>query len=215
VRLGGFGLGDLYGDVADASKLLDRVLGIVEGLAVPAGLVLHLGDALSFDRFGDYDRRLSSGARRFLVGAVDGGEVVAIDLDRVPAEGPGPAGVGVEIPAVHGLAPLAEAVDVDDGRKVVEPAERRMLEGLPHRALGDLAVSAEAPYAVRKPVELLPGEGDADRDRQALAERAGRDVHPRQYRSGVAFEAASHLPESEELFLADRSRRFVDRVEQR
>jgi hypothetical protein len=115
---------------------------------------------------------------------------------------------------VHRLAALAEAVDVDNHDQVVETGERRVLEGLPHRALGHLAVSAERPDAVRDAVEALPGEGDADRDRQALAERAGRHVHPGQNRGRVSLEPAPELPEGEELLVRDRAGRLVDRVDE-
>src|SRR5207248_1236234 len=77
------------------------------------------------------------------VGGVDGGDVVAVADDRVPAEGPGPLGVGVEVPAVHGLARLAQAVDVDDGGDVVEAVVGGVLERLPDGALGDLRVAAQ------------------------------------------------------------------------
>ena len=117
------------------------------------------------------------------VGAVDLLEVVPVDLDRLPAEGLGPLRVRVEIPAVHRLAALAEPVHVDDRGQVLELVERGVLERLPHRALGHLAVAAQAPDAVREPVEVLAGERHADRDRQPLAERAGGDVDPRDARA--------------------------------
>ena len=57
------------------------------------------------------------------VGGVDCLDVVAVDLDRVPAERLEPARVRGEVPAVHRLAALAEPVDVDDRGEVVELVE--------------------------------------------------------------------------------------------
>ncbi len=153
--------------------------------------------------------------QRLLVRAVDRLDVVPVDLDRSPAERLDAARVRSDVPAVHRLAALAEPVDVEDRDQVVEPGERRVLERLPHRALGELAVAAEAPDAVRQPVELLAGERDADRDRQPLAERARRDVDPGDLRRRVAFEARPELAKREQLLVGDRARRLVDGVEQR
>jgi hypothetical protein len=56
---------------------------------------------------------------------------VAVDLDGVPAERARLVGVRVQIPAVHRLATLAKAVDVENHRQVVQAVERRVLERLP------------------------------------------------------------------------------------
>ena len=98
---------------------------------------------------------------------VDRLHVVAVDLDRMPAEGLGPLRVRVEIPAVHRLAALAEPVHVDDRDQVVELLVPGVLERLPHRALGHLAVAAQHPDPVREPVEPLARERDPDAVRQA------------------------------------------------
>ena len=116
---------------------------------------------------------------------------------------------------MHRLAALAEPVDVDDGYEVVELAVGRVLEGLPHRALGHLAVAAERPDAVGDPVESLPRQGDADRDGQPLPQRAGRHVDPGKDRSRVPLEPAAELAECQELLVVDRSDRLVDGVEER
>ena len=190
-------------------------LGIVERLAVPALLVLDGLHALALDRARDDRRRPAGRRQRLLVRAVDRVDVVPVDLDRRPAERLDAPRVRREIPAVHRLAALAEPVDVEDRDQVVEPRERRVLERLPHRALGELAVAAEAPDAVRQPVELLAGERHADRDRQPLAERAGRDVDPRELRRRVSLEPRAELAEGQQLLVGDRAGRLVDGVEQR
>jgi hypothetical protein len=69
------------------------------------------------------DRRPIGGHDRLLVGVVDRVDVVAVDLDRPPSAGLCAVAVGAQVPAVHGLAALAEAVDVDDRGQVVEVLE--------------------------------------------------------------------------------------------
>ena len=180
-----------------------------------AVLVLDVGIALALDRLRDDHDRLARDVDRLGVGAVDRLDVVAVDLDRVAAEGARAVGVGVEIPAVHRLAALAEPVHVEDRDEVVELEVRRVLERLPLRALGDLAVAAERPDAERQPVELLAGERHADRVRQALAERAGRDVDPRDPRRRVPLEDRVELPVRQQLLLRDRAGGAEHRVEER
>src|SRR5439155_21569933 len=104
VRLGAaVRLRHLDDDVADAAELLDRLRGVVERLAVPARLVLDLLDPFSLERLGDHDGRLPGGGDRFGVPAVDRLDIVAVDLDRVPAARLRAVGVRVEVPALHGL----------------------------------------------------------------------------------------------------------------
>ena len=196
-------------------ELLDRAFGILERLAVLAGLVLDRLDALALLRAGDDHRRLAGRLARLGVGRVDRGVVVAVDRDRVPAERLGPLDVDVEVPADHRLARLPEAVDVDDRRQVVEAVEGGVLERLPHRALGHLRVTAQAPHAVGQPVELLARGRHADRDRQALAERARGHVDPRDDRDRVALELRAELAEREQLLVRDRPGRLEHRVVQR
>jgi hypothetical protein len=179
-------LRDVDDVAADAAQLLHGLLG--DGLAVPAVLVLDLRVALALDRARDDRRRLASRRLRLAVGRVDRLDVVAVDLDRMPAERPEAIRERGQVPAVHRLAPLAEPVDVDDRGQVVELVERSVLGRLPHRPLGHLAVAAEHPDARRQPVELLRRERHADADRQALAERARGDVDPRQHRRRVPLE---------------------------
>ena len=116
---------------------------------------------------------------------------------------------------VHRRAGLAEPVDVDDRGQVVEPVEAGLLEGLPHRALGHLGVAAEAPDAIREPVQALAGEPDADADRQALAEGAGGHVDPGRTGRGMALDPAAEPAEGEHLVVADRAGRLEHRVQQR
>src|SRR4029453_7637787 len=141
--------------------------------------------------------------------------VVAVDLDRMPAEGPRTLGVDVEVPAEHRLAPLPETVDVENRGEVVELVVGGVFERLPHGPLGGLAVAAENPGTERDTVEVLPSERDADPDRKALAERAGRNVDPRENRRRMTLEAAAERPVGQELVVRDRVGRPVDSVQER
>ena len=116
---------------------------------------------------------------------------------------------------MHGRAALAEPVDVDDRDQVVEAGVAGLLEGLPHRALGQLGVAAEHPDPEVGALEPLAGERDPDRDRQALAERAGGDVDPGDLRRRVALQARAELAEGEQLLVVDRAGHLVHAVEQR
>src|SRR5829696_9764388 len=172
VRIAALGRRDPHRDVALAAELRDRGLGIVERLAVLAGLVLDRRYALALLGPGDDHGRRPGRRDRLVERGGDRVDVVAVDGDRVPAERLGAADVAVEVPADHRLARLAEPVDVDDRGQVVQLVERRVLERLPDRALGHLRVAAQAPDPVRQPVEPLARQRHADCDRQPLAERA-------------------------------------------
>ena len=143
------------------------------------------------------DHRRDVGGERLRVGRVDRLDVVAVDLLHVPAAGGGAGRQRRGVPLVHRRAALAEPVDVDDRDHVVEPGVAGVLEGLPHRALGQLGVAAENPDAEVGRLEPLAGQRDPDRDRQALAERSGRHVDPGDFRRRVALQARAELAEGE------------------
>ena len=89
------------------------------------------------------------------------------------------------------------------------------LERLPHRALGHLRVAAQRPDPVRQAVEVLAGVGDANRDRQSLAQRSGGHVDPRQDGRRVALDPAAEPAEGEHLLVLDGAGRLVHGVQQR
>ena len=182
---------------------------------MPAVLVLDGRYALSLQRPRDDDRRSPCRRDRATERVVDRLDVVPVDLDRVPTECLCACEIGVEIPADHRLAALAEPVHVDDRRQVVELEVRGVLEGLPHGALGHLAVTAEHPDARGQPLEVFRRECHADADRQSLSERSGRDVDPRDARGRVALEHAPVRAVVEDLLVGDDTRGPVDRVQQR
>ena len=213
VRLRGLRLGDVDDDVANPAELLDRLLG--DRLAVPAVLVLDLRVALPLDRLGDDRGRLARRRLGLLVGRVDLLDVVTVDLDRVPAARFEPAREVREVPAVHRLAALPEAVDVDDRRQVVKFVKGSVLDRLPHRPFGHLAVAADHPDAKRQLVEPLARQRHPDPDRQPLPERAGRDVDPREHRRRMSLEAGAELPVRAELLFAEDAGRAEEPVHQR
>jgi hypothetical protein len=124
--------------VRPAAELVDRRGRIGERLAVEAVAVLDGLDAAALVGAGNDGDGTGLVARRLAIGAVDLRDVVAVDLDRDPAERPGAGGIRGGVPAEHGLAALAEPVHVDDQHEVVQPRGGRPGQRLPHRALGHL-----------------------------------------------------------------------------
>ena len=212
-------LGAAQHQVADAAELGDGPVGHVgrERLAVPAVLVLDLGEALALDRLGQDHRRPAArgvpGERHRLV---DGGEVVPVDRQHPRAERLHPPRVLRQVPADVGLAALAEPVDVGDRDQVRQPVVGGLVERLPDRALGQLAVPAQHPDPVREPVQVPARQRDPDAVGQPLAERAGGDVDPRQDRRGVALQPLAEAPVAgHQLVLRHDPGRLEHRVQQR
>ena len=212
---GTVGLRDVDVDGADVAELLDRLVGILQRLAVLALFVGRLRRAEALDRPGDDHRRPVADRHRLCVGAVDRLDVVAVDLDRRPAAGLGAPRVRAQVPAAHRLAKLAEPVDVDDHHEVAQPLHAGVLNGLPDRALRHLGVTAQRPHAVRQAVELPRAERDPGGDRHPLCQRAGGDVHPGQRRGGMALEPRAELAEREQLLVGDRTGSGEHGVEER
>ena len=188
-----------HDEAAQPAELLDRRVGILERLAVKPVAVLHGAHALALDRARDDRDRLAVARQRLLVGVVDLRDVVAVDLERAPPERLRPPRVGGGIPAQHRLAALAEAVDVDDRDQVVQRLVAGVVKGLPDRTLGHLAVATEHPDPVGQPIQALAGERDPDGARQALPQRSGGDIDPRDLRRRMTLEPASELSERQQL----------------
>lgn len=183
--------------------------------SVPVKATGDLGDPLSLDRPGQHH----GGPVGFLADVaerlVDGGHVMAVDDDRPAAEGLHPTAVGVEVPPERRLSLLAQAVDVDDRRQVRQLVVGSFVEGLPHRALGQLAVTAQHPDPVGHLVEAPAGQGDAHSDGKSLTDRPGGDAHPGQVRARVAVQLrAGPAVGGEQLVVAHDADGFEDGVEQ-
>ena len=203
--------------VLDPAELLDGPLRHVrrQRLAMPAVLVLDLGESLALDRFGDDHGRFVGVREGLPECAVDRGEIVPVDHDRVAAERFDAAAIGVQVPAVLGLAPLPKPVDVPDRGQVGQLVVTGLVDGLPDRAFGKLGVAAQDPDVKRQLVEVLAGQRDADPDRQPLAERTCRQVDPRDRRRRMALQARAKPAEGHQLGVRDGPRGLEHGVAQR
>ena len=197
------------------AKLGDRLLRLlgIERLAVPAFLVLEERDALALHGAGEHGGR-AAGAASARVRVVDLGEVVTVDDDRIHIEGANARGVRAHVPLELGRPTLSEAVHIDDRGEVRKALVTRVVECLPYRALGRLAVAHEHPDVIRRLEHALAGESDANSDRQPLSERPGRHVDPREDRRGMPLESTAEPPEGHELVVVDRARRLEHRVDE-
>ena len=207
-----------HDEVPFPAQFDDRSLGHLrrERLAVPALPVLDLGEAAALDGPGQDDGRLVAGdVARLGHGPVDLGHVVAVDGEDAGAERRRPAAVGLHIPGQLGRAALPEPVDIHHGDQVRELVVRGLVEGLPDRPLGHLAVTAQHPHPERRLVEVLAGQRDPDGVGESLAKRAGRHVDPGQHRGRVTLQPGSQAAVTgHELVVTDDPYRLVDRVEQ-
>ena len=123
-------------------------------------------------------------------------DVVAVNFLDAPAKRLEPVAIHVNVMTERRGFALAEAVRVHDGDQIIQfviSGERRRF---PDRALGDFAV-AEQDVGVVIQIIQPRGARHADADAETLAERAGRHVHEREARRGMAFEFAVQLPERE------------------
>ena len=100
------------------------------------------------------------------------GGVVAVHVDDLPAESAELVGERLDVVGLGDARALLQRVAIDDqsqiGELVVPGGHRR----LPIAALLQFAVAGDDEDAKVRLVDL-PGDGDADGDRQAVAERAG------------------------------------------
>lgn len=161
---------DAHAQVARSAEFGDGRVGVRQRLAVQSLAVLDVVDALALEGAGEDDGGLPDGGPGLPVRTVHGVHVMSVDLDGVPAEGLEAVRVGVEMVPVPGRAALAQPVHVHDGGQIVQVLVRRVLGGLPHGTLGELAVPAQHPHPVSGAVQPLPGQRDADADRQSLSE---------------------------------------------
>ena len=202
--------------VAHAAELADGGLGDVgrQRLAVPAGRILDLRYTFTLDGARQDDGRLRRALRQG-EGVVDLLEVVPVDHHGAAAERLDAPPVRLHVPLQLGRPRLAEPVHVDDRREVVQTVVRRLVEGLPDGALGQLAVAAQHPDAVAGLVEPLAGQRDPDAVGEALAEGPGGHVDPGQRRRRVALQRGPRAPVGlRQLAVVDHAHGLVQRVEQ-
>jgi hypothetical protein len=95
---------------------------------------------------------------------------VAVDDERMGAEGLHPPGIAVHVPLEFGGTVLSQTVDVHDGGQVTQLVVGGLIQGLPHGAFGQFAVPAQNPDPVGQPVQVAAGQRHPDRVRQTLAQ---------------------------------------------
>ena len=170
---------------------------------------------MSFFRPGHQAGRLLFLGQGLPVGPVNGVQVVAVQLDGVPAEGPCPRSISGTVPAEIRLAALAQAIHVDNGDQVMEFIIRGLVEGFPDRTFGHLAIAEQDPQAIGKFVQVLAVESHADADGQALAEGAGGHVDIGQHPGiGMALQRTTELAQAHQFLVGDRPGRLEQGVEQ-
>ncbi len=181
-----------------------------------AEAILHRGDALAL--LGLSDDRGGPGESAAALQRLDHLlHVVAVDLDRVPAEG---LELGAHVSDVHdvlGGAVGLKMVVVDDRGQVVDAEVDRRGRRLPCLPLLAVAVG-EHPEHLRGVVEPVEPQrqADAHAHREALPERAGRDLDAgRAAHVGVSLELGADLAQPHQVLEREvavlSQRRVLDR----
>ena len=216
-RPGRVGAADLHSQVPLTAELRDGLDGLLfgHGLAVPAFLVLDQAAALALDGPGDDHRRDAGRSFRLRIRPLDLLQVVAVDLECPPPKGLRLLCVGAGVPSQHRFASLAQTVHVHDADQVRELVVRGVLDRLPHRPFGHLAIAGEHPHTIGKLIQILTGQRDSHADGQPLPERPRGHVHPRQDRGGMPLEPAAELAQGHHLYIGNRAGGLEYRVEER
>ena len=177
---------------------------------MPDRHVLHEGDALALDRAADDQQRaLAAPAHhRFMHRR----RVVAVDFDRLPAEGLGLRHQRVEsrVTVAHPLE-AAEIVEVHQRDKIVELEVRRHHHRFPARTFLEFAVRQQAVDHDVRLFELL-GIGLPGREAEAMAERTGRGGNSRRLVIGMGAEPAVGFAIGVEIGARQHTLLFQDHV---
>jgi hypothetical protein len=162
------------------------------------------------------DQRGAARSQRSRVRRVDRGDVVAVDLERLPAQRLGAPNEHAGLSLVHRRPALSEPVQVQHGHEAVHLVERGGFHRLPHAALRHLGVAEQHEDASGRTVEAHR-ERLAEPDGEPLAERPGGHVDPRQlgHRSRMSLHRGAEPAERHQLLFRDRSDRLQRRVEGR
>src|SRR5699024_10510183 len=96
------GFRDTHAKVPHAAQFGNGRLGVGNRLTMLTLLISDLGDPGTLDGLRDNRRRPAGGGFSLGVGALNLSDVVAIDLDGVPAECPDAVRIGGRVPAVPG-----------------------------------------------------------------------------------------------------------------
>jgi hypothetical protein len=139
---------------------------------VELGVVLHEGDAFALDGVGHNAGGPALGGLGFPQRLLNGGEIVAIDLDGVPAEGAPLIGHGRDSHDVLHEAIELDAVVIHDGNYVIDLMEGAGHGGFPDLAFLDFAVAEHDISAAGAAVEAR-AQSHSKGQREAFAQRAG------------------------------------------
>ncbi len=183
-----------------------------------AVITVRAGDgsqAVALLRTREYRHRAAVGRQRLTKRLVKRCQIMTVDLDGPPAERLGAPCIHRSVAVDHGRAALAQPVGVDDDDEVVKPVVSGVLERLPYRALGQLAVPAQDEHPRRARLKAGQRQRQSDACGDTLAQRAGRDVHPGQDRPRVPLQAATGLAVGQQLVVVYRPHRLQPGVEQR
>ena len=164
----------------------------------------------------DDHHRLTLHPGRFPVCAVDGGVIVTVDREHLPAVAFKTL-FRVVCHRQRGVALDGDVVGVVDQNQIVELHRPGPGAHLVADALLEVAVAAEDPGLVAG-LHLLGGKREPRRHGDALAERTGGDFHPRhQPALGVTRAAAAELTEGFKLIhrKTARSGKMKQRVDER
>src|SRR5882724_2280933 len=183
-------------------------LGRLGRLAVPLRIVLHEGHALALHGVRHHEGGLASRGLCLVERLRDLADVVAVDLDHRPAEGLPLRDDRLDVEhLLHEVVEL-DLVPVEKDHEVVEGVVRlaelrRRHRGLPHLAFLDLAVAQDA-VDPRGGAGQLEPERQTERDRQPLAERAGRGLDAGQRGPiGMPLERRAELAKRDERLLRE------------
>jgi hypothetical protein len=192
-----------------------RQLLVVGRPAVPAHLVLELAHPFALDGAGHDGGGPIPARPRLGKGAEQGFDVVAVDLQGVPAKGGELLRHRLDAHDLRDAAFELQIVLIDHGAEVGGLVVRGAHRRLPDLPLLDLAVTEDGIDAGR--LLLVPQrQRHAVGDRQALSQGAGGGLDARATAGvGVALQDAADLAQPVEIALGDIAAVLEDRVERR
>src|SRR6266571_2795239 len=125
----------------------------IERFAMPAILIFEEGDAFALDCLGNNQRGRAIWLRRLSKRSVDLIIVVPINDNGIPAKCLGAGLINGSVPTMHSFTALPQAVAVEDAHQVVQFVVRGVIERLPNRSLGHLAITKEHPDMIGKLIQ--------------------------------------------------------------
>ena len=140
---------------------------------------------------------------------------MAIDDDGVKAETLHSDSVGLHVVLQGRRIRLAEAVDVDDGAKVVQLVEASEVESFPDVALHGLAVAHQAKGPVTGLVDVLAAVSHASGNAESLTQRSSGAIDETQPGSWMTFQVRVDFPQVHQIFDGKQASLGPSRVQNR